>query len=86
MRIEKKKTNKLWENSVFSMISPKNKYIDTMNGIRIKIRENYDQLELWMNSGVMEKEKIDGIKAYLKENMQITDERAFNVIPFASKK
>lgn len=39
-----------------------------------------------MNSGVMEKEKIDGIKAYLKENMQITDERAFNVIPFASKK
>lgn len=68
------------------MISPKNKYIDTMNGIRIKIRENYDELELWMNSGAMDKEQIDGLKAYLKENMQITDERAFNVIPFSSKK
>jgi hypothetical protein len=37
------------------MMSPKNKYIDIMNGFRIKIRENYDELELWMNSGGMEK-------------------------------
>jgi hypothetical protein len=44
MRIDKKKTNRLWENSVFSLISPKNKYTDTMNGIRMKIRENYDEL------------------------------------------
>ena len=68
------------------MISPKNKYIDTMNGIRIKIRDNYDEIELWMSKGVMEKDKLDGIKFYLKENMLISDERAFNVIPFASKK
>jgi hypothetical protein len=39
-----------------------------------------------MNKGVMEKEKLEGIKAYLKENYQITDERAFNVVPFSSKK
>ena len=38
MRIEKRKASKLWENSIFSLISPKNKYIDTMNGIRMKIR------------------------------------------------
>ena len=31
------------------MISPKNKYVDAMNGIRIKIRDNYDEIELWMN-------------------------------------
>lgn len=86
MRIDKKKANKLWENSIFSLISPKNKYTDTMNGIRMKIRQNYDELELWMNKGVMDKEKLDGIKAYLKENYQITDERAFNVVPFSSKK
>lgn len=48
------------------MISPKNKYIDIMNGIRIKVRENYDELELWMNSTVMEKDKLEGIKNYLK--------------------
>lgn len=38
IRIEKKKTNRLWENSVFSLISPKNRFIDITNGIRIKIR------------------------------------------------
>lgn len=68
------------------MISPKNKFIDTMNGIRIKIRDNYDEIELWMNKGAMDKDKFDDLKSYLKENMQITDERAFNVVPFASKK
>ena len=73
MRINKQKTNRLWENSTFSLISPKNRYIDTMNGIRIKIRDNYDEIELWMNKGVMDKEKSEGIKNYLKENMQITD-------------
>ena len=49
------------------MISPKNKYIDIMNGIRIKVRENFDEL-------------------YLKESTQITEDKAFNVIPFSSKK
>ena len=43
-KIEKKKTSRLWENSIFSMISPKNKCIDIMNGIRIKIRDSYDEL------------------------------------------
>ena len=57
-----------------------------MNGIRIKIRDNYDEIELWMNKGAMDKDKFDDLKSYLKENMQITDERAFNVVPFASKK
>lgn len=40
------------------MISPKNKYIDIMNGIRIKVRQNFDELELWMNSGVGDKERL----------------------------
>ena len=26
-----------------------------MNGIRIKIRDNYDEIELWMNKNVMDK-------------------------------
>lgn len=57
-----------------------------MNGIRIKVRENFDELELWMNSGVADKEKLEGLKNYLKENTQITEDKAFNVIPFSSKK
>ena len=68
------------------MISPKNKYIDIMNGIRIKVRENFDELQLWMNSGVGDKEKLEGLKSYLKESTQITEDKAFNVIPFSSKK
>lgn len=86
IRIEKKKSNRLWETSVFSMISPKNKYVDVMNGIRIKVRENFDELELWMNAGVADKEKLEGVKNYLKESTQITEDKAFNVIPFSSKK
>lgn len=42
LKIEKKRSNKLWESTVFAMISPKNKSIDMMNGIRIKIRESFD--------------------------------------------
>jgi translation initiation factor 4E len=73
MKVDKKKANKFWENAIFSMISPKNKYVDIMNGIRMKIRENYDELELWMNKAVADKEKLEGFKNYLKENVQITD-------------
>jgi hypothetical protein len=38
IKIEKKKSNKLWESMVFAMLSPKNKSIDVINGLRIKIR------------------------------------------------
>ena len=51
------------------MISPKNKYIDIMNGIRIKVRENFDELQLWMNSGVGDKEKLEGLKSYINDRM-----------------
>lgn len=38
IKIDKKKSNKLWEASVFAVISPKNRCIDVLNGVRIKIR------------------------------------------------
>lgn len=67
------------------MISPKNKFIDIMNGIRIKIRENFDEIEIWMNSFASERERLDGLRAYLKENTQVTDDRVYNYFPFSKK-
>ena len=85
VKIEKRKSNRLWESTLFSMVSPKNKHIDILNGIRIKIRESFDEIEMWMNAGASEKERLDGLRAYLKESMQITDDRVFNYLPFSKK-
>jgi hypothetical protein len=56
-----------------------------MNGIRIKIRESFDEIEIWMNSGANEKDRLDGLKSFLKEHTQITDDRVFNYFPFSKK-
>jgi translation initiation factor 4E len=85
IKIEKKRSNKLWESTLFAMISPKNRNIDVMNGIRIKIREKFDEIELWMNSTANDKERLEGLKQFLKENTQITDDRVFNFFPFSKK-
>lgn len=50
IKIDKKKSNKLWESAIFSMISPKNSHAYIINGTRIKIREKFDEIEFWMNS------------------------------------
>jgi hypothetical protein len=42
--MDKKRSNKLWETTVFATISSSNRHIDIMNGIRIKVRESFDEI------------------------------------------
>ena len=44
-----------------------------MNGVRIKIREHFDEIEIWMNSGATDLQKLDSLKVILKENLQLSD-------------
>ena len=81
-KIDKKKSNKLWENAVLSMISPNNKYVGILNGVRIKIKEKFDEIEIWMSSQAASKDKLEQLKSYLKDNLQVTDEKAYNFFPF----
>jgi translation initiation factor 4E len=38
IKIDKKKSNKLWENTIFCIISPQNKLSYLINGVRMKIK------------------------------------------------
>lgn len=82
VKIDKEKSNKIWENSVFALVSPNNKLTGVINGVRIKIKPKFDEIEIWMNSSGNDREKQDLVKAYLKENLQISDERIFNFFLF----
>lgn len=42
IKIEKGKSNKLWENSMFALVSSSNRLVHLVNGLRIKIRERFD--------------------------------------------
>ena len=56
-----------------------------MNGIRIKVREYFDEIEIWMNSDASDRDRLEGLKAVLKENLQLTDDRIFNFVSFSKK-
>ena len=58
IKIDKKKSNKLWENAVLAMISPNNPHVGIMNGVRIKIKEKFDEIEIWMSSESTKKDKL----------------------------
>ena len=50
IRIDKKKSNKLWENAVLSLISPNSTCFKSINGVRIKIKEKFDEVEIWASN------------------------------------
>ena len=85
IKIDKKRSNKLWQNAVFTMVSPKNRSSDLMNGIRIKVREFFDEIEIWMNAEAADRDRLEGLKFVLKENLQLTDDRTYNFLSFSKK-
>jgi hypothetical protein len=42
IRLRKARSNRQWEDLLLAIISPDNKCIADMNGIRLKIKEKYD--------------------------------------------
>lgn len=58
IKIEKGKSNKLWENSMFALVSSSNRLVHLVNGLRIKIRERFDEVEIWLPNATSEKDKL----------------------------
>ena len=50
IKIEKQKSNKVWENAVLSFISPAREVASCINGVRIKSKDEVDIIQVWMNS------------------------------------
>jgi hypothetical protein len=43
-------------------------------------------VEIWLPSAVTDKEKLDLVKNYFKENLQLSEERIFNFYGFTTGK
>ena len=51
-----------------------------INGIRLKTKKENDTMQIWVNFGDGQKEKMEEMKSYLKDNLQITDDKAFKFL------
>ena len=49
MRFEKSKCNRLWEDILLGLISAKAEVYSHLNGIRIKIRKDFSEIDFWLN-------------------------------------
>lgn len=63
------------------MISPDNKFLDMMNGIRLKIKDK-TELEIWMNSNSTKESQREELVKYLKPNLHVSEEKAFTFWKF----
>jgi hypothetical protein len=50
LRFEKSKCNRLWEDVLLGFISAKPEVHYHLNGIRIKIRKDYSEIDFWLNT------------------------------------
>lgn len=80
VRIEKKKSNKIWENLMLLTVCPMKDNGSWINGIRLKIKEENDTMQIWVCFGDSERDKLEAMKTYLKDNLQITDDKAFKYL------
>jgi len=49
LRFEKSKCNRLWEDILLGFISAKAEVYSHLNGIRIKIRKDFSEIDFWLN-------------------------------------
>lgn len=48
IKLRKARSNRLWEDIQLAIIHPDNKYIDVINGLRLKIKDKEDEVEVWL--------------------------------------
>ena len=65
----------MWENAVLSCITPLREVAACINGVRVKSKDEVDIIQVWMGSGAHE--SIAEVKAYLKDSLQMTDDKVF---------
>ncbi len=50
MRFEKTKSDRLWEDILLGYISASKETFNNLNGIRMKIRKDYAEIDFWMKN------------------------------------
>lgn len=65
IKIKKVKSSRSWEDLILMFISPSNTYFKEINGVRLKVKEKFDEVELWV--GQMEEERIKTLKDYIRK-------------------
>lgn len=64
VKLKKNKSSRNWEDIILMFISPSNTYSKEINGVRLKVKERFDEVELWVVR--MEEERIKTLKDYIK--------------------
>lgn len=65
VKLKKQRSNRQWEDILLATISPDNKLIDNINGLRLKIKEKGDEVEIWLPE-IREEGRLGQIKDYLR--------------------
>lgn len=81
IKIEKNKSDKVWENAVLACITPTRETAACINGVRVKTKDEVDIIQVWMNSSAQE--SIAEVKQYLKDSLQVTDDKVFAFFLFS---
>lgn len=64
VKLKKTKSSRNWEDLILMFISPNNTYSKEINGVRLKVKEKFDEVELWVVK--MEEDRIKSLKDYIK--------------------
>lgn len=73
MKLKKTKSSRNWEDLILMFISPNNLHLKVINGVRLKVKEKFDEVELWVQK--MEEDRIKILKDYIKK-VGLNDEDA----------
>jgi hypothetical protein len=65
---------------VYALVSPVREVATCINGVRFKIKGNNLLLQIWMNVKVHE--NMSEFRQYMKESLQIYDDRVFTLLYF----
>jgi hypothetical protein len=48
LKLKKARSNRQWEDILLAIINPDNRLVDDINGLRLKIKEKWDEVEVWL--------------------------------------
>jgi hypothetical protein len=81
LRFERIKCNRLWEDVLLGFISAKEEVYDNVNGIRIKVKKDFAEIDFWMRN-VDDEKVLEANRQWIIDTTMLDNDTPLEVIHF----
>lgn len=81
LRFEKSKCNRLWEDILLGFVSATKEIFELVNGIRLKVRKDFTEIDFWVRD-VQDEKGLERCRKWIVDVTTLENDTPLELIPF----